>query len=257
MIYNTEITIPVLCPINFSENKDTYFYPYQDSFIGKIQTRQHIFFLIPETMYNKATKLYVKCRHYKGWLSSTVYEMTTTQQGTDYYYARAICNMHVDLPDDWKGYVELYFGEQLLAKSTLYEAKTGGDYWKVLSYNNSKNDWNTVFSADAFLIQVPCGFNPTNYTSKRRVENYQDQDIQNINIYAQPYDTEMLTIGAPIGLPNWMYRKLNAVFACDTIKIKGTQYRVAEGAELEKKMQTYDGLNILEIELQPINNYAQ
>ena len=255
MILSSEITIPVLCPINFSEAKETYFYPEQEMFVGKIRTRQHIQFLIPETMHEQTDKLYVKCRHIKGWITNT-YEMTTYEQGSNYWYADVTANMHSDLPSNWVGYIELYFGNELLAQSTLYERASGGEYWKTIEYTNSKNDWNTIFNS-SFLLSVPIGFNPTNYSAKRKVENYQDQDIQNISIYSQPYDTEIATIGAPHGVPNWMYRKLNAIFACDTIKYNSKEYKVAEGANLEKKDKTYEGLHILEIELQPLNNYAQ
>lgn len=253
MIYSTEITIPVLCPINFSENVETYYYPHQDKFTPVMLENTRVMAIISAGVYSGGN-VYLNMVDAETDILISETVMTKAALGSTYKYVSADTNFNTA-----HRYVYFTIGQStILAKSSVYELNPKDtNLFKTLHYNNAKNDWNQVFTATDLKMYIPCGFNPTNYTSKRRVENYQDQDIQNINIYAQPYETEMLTIGTPTGLPNWMYRKLNAVFACDTIKINGAQYRVAEGAELEKKMQTYDGLNILEIELQPINNYAQ
>ena len=254
MIYDrTKITVPVLCPINFSENVETYYYPHQNKFTPVMLENTRVMAIISAGVYSGGN-VYLNMIDAETDILISEILMTKAALGSTYKYVSADTNIGTA-----HRFVYFTIGQStLLAKSSVYELfPTDTNVFKTLHYNNAKNDWNQVFTATDLKMYIPCGFNPMNYTSKRRVENYQDQDIQNINIYAQPYDTEMLTIGAPTGLPNWMYRKLNAVFACDTIEINGTQYRVAEGAELEKKMQTYDGLHILEIELQPINNYAQ
>jgi len=255
MIYSNDITIPVLCPINFSEAKETTFYPEQEYFIPSIPSTLKIMFLISDAMYVSTDPITILFRHHVGYTVKTV-EMTRATNGS-YKYAHAIFSTS-DIPTNFIGYIEIELtGTESLAKSVLYKKQIDTKYEKTLSYNNAKNDWNTVFDTTDFKITIPCGFNPTNYSAKRKVENYQDQDIQNVNIYSQPYDTEVATIGAPYGVPNWMYRKLNAIFACDTIQIDDVEYKVAEGANLEKKDNTYEGLHILEIELQPLNNYKQ
>lgn len=256
MIYDrNRVTIPTLCPIQFAEPTDSSYYPYQDSYIGKLNVDSTIMFLITQGDYvaqDECTLLMFNAKTKK--LISITY-MTKVQLSASYHYVTA--TLDGTLAANTLVYFEIqYAGDDSIARSLIYEAKPKyTKHLKTIGYTHSENDWNTVFGN--YAISVECGFNPNDFKATADTENYQDQNVVNNIIYGQPYSTEILSIGGNQGIPNWMYEKLNAIFMCDTITIAGVAYTVANGASLEKIDQTYDGLARYKIELQKTNTFSQ
>ena len=52
MIYSSEIQIPILCPIYFGTNRESFFYRKQDKYVPKIISDINIFFWISKTLHD-------------------------------------------------------------------------------------------------------------------------------------------------------------------------------------------------------------
>jgi len=258
-ILSTDITIPVLCPIQFAEPADTEFYPYQQHYVGKLNTDTDFMMLIPPAWGADGTAIYLKAYNVKGALV-TSYTLTKATNGAFHYAHTEI--IISDFNDAQIVQFNLLRGSTSLATSVYYETfPKYTKHLKRIAFTNSANDWNVVFTGRTFRVTIECGFNPNDYAAKSSKQDFQDQSWTNQTIYAQPYDTEVLSIGGNQGIPNWLYKKLNAILMCDTISILDgasyINYELAQGAELEKIDQTYDGLARYKVELQRTNTFAQ
>ena len=254
MIYSSQIVIPPLCPIQFSEPKEVEFYPYQKHYVGKLNVASDFMIMIDSVLYASANAITMIAFNVKTLRTIKTYTLTKHELSTGIYYAKCSLSGLTSTNQEIIMF-SINIDDEVLADSLYYVIPKYTKNLKTIGYSNSENDWNTVFGD--FRIDVECGFNPNDLRAKGMKEDYQEQDMMNKVIYSQPYSTEILSIGGNQGIPNWLYEKLNAIFMCDEITINGESYSVAQGADLEKIDQTYDGLARYKIELQKENNYAQ
>ena len=145
-------------------------------------------------------------------------------------------------------YVEVYDGTTLVAKSELYTFNAvGGTQDSTYNY----------YRTNSFKISLDATFVPSNLSLKNKRNDFDKQNYTNNPVSSVPYNTEKLTFGSGLGIPNWLAVKLNAIFSLSNTTIGNTQYFVASGANLELRDGSYDGLGIYDIELQKENDFLQ
>ena len=120
-------------------------------------------------------------------------------------------------------------------------------------------DFNMVKPIEYFL-SLEGGFNPNDFKPAGSKEEFFDQDYMNTVMFAQPYETEQLSFGGALGIPNWLAAKLNYVLMCPDLGIfSGTddqyrdvyeKYELANGGNFEKQSNTYAGLATYKVQLQ-------
>lgn len=256
----THIQIPVLCPINFSEPTELVFYPNQENYIPKMKSGSQPFQIrISQTYYDDAVNaITLQMLDINGNVGSPI-TLTKATLSTGFYYA--YCNFNVGSDT---GYIqfELYHGATKLADSLVYERNpTYTSDLKTITFGSTVNELGVTFNNSSydpvFQLYVECGFMPDGFKVKSNKEDFVDQNMDNSVIFAMPYETEMLTIGDSLGIPNWLARKLNYVFMLETVKIDSIQYTPAPETNLEMVESTYKGLGVYSIELQKINTFYQ
>jgi hypothetical protein len=162
------------------------------------------------------------------------------------------------------GYIqfELYHGSTKIADSVVYERNPSyTSDLKTISFSSSVNDFGVIFNNSTydptFKLYVECGFIPNGFKTKSNKEDFTDQNMDNSVIFAMPYETETLTLGDSLGIPNWLVRKLNYVFMLENILIDAVKYVPTPEANIELVENTYNGLGIYSIELQKTNTFFQ
>ena len=111
-----------------------------------------------------------------------------------------------------------------------------------------------------YVLPVEGGFNPAEYKPYGKKEEFFDQNYSNEIVDARTYDTQMLSFGSALGLPNWMGSKLNKILVCDDLSVLTgvddtfrdvyTGIEMANGASLDKQAATYHGLSVYKAEMQ-------
>ena len=266
MIYFNDILIPILCPIQFTEPKETLFYQ-QDQYMPKLIGNGGVGFSavnifdvqirISHEIYDSSTPLHLVMNMRDG--ENQTFVFTKHQLSAGYEYATA--TIDIGSNNDFAIF-EIKFGDIILADSLVYELNPlfQADIKKI-RYTNSKNDLETIFVNGEILytfeIDVECGFKPNDFDSKIKVQDFEEQDYTNKVVYGLPYFTEKLTIGDGIGIPNWLWHKLTCIWALDSVTINGLYYEPAMGTKVESLEKTYDGHGIYSIELQRKTTFAQ
>jgi hypothetical protein len=259
-ILTTEIQVPVLCPINFSEPTELLYYPEQEKYIPKIKSGSQPFQIrISDTYYNDAVNaITLKMLDIDGVVGSPI-TLTKAMLSTGFYYAYCDLNVGTD-----SGYVqfELYHGTTRIAESLVYERNpTYTSDLKTITFSSTINDFGVIFNHSSydptFKLCVECGFIPSGFKVKSNKEDFTDQNMDNSVIFAMPYETEILTLGDSLGIPNWLVRKLNYIFMLQTVLIDSIQYVPTPEANIELVEGTYKGLGIYSIELQKTNTFYQ
>ncbi len=129
---------------------------------------------------------------------------------------------------------------------------------EVYTYTNEDTDLNFYFTRkNKYKLFIECGFKPSGYTVKDEVSDYDKQSFTNKRVYSMPFDVKKLTIGSYLGVPNYEFKKIARIFACDNILIGGTEYFPAKESIVEVDENTCEGMNILKIDLQQENTHAE
>ena len=153
MIYdNTNIQIPVLCPIQFREPKEIVMYERQTVYTPKINGDTFIQVLVSQSVHDTKSKLlYLKLYDINDVLQETYY-FTRILLSTGYHYASTTINPTFE----GFGYFKIEYDGEDLADSVCYEINPtyDGDI-KEIYYANSDNDWNTVFYNSFLTFELP------------------------------------------------------------------------------------------------------
>lgn len=278
MIYDRDnIQISELCPIQFSEPKETDFYDAQLKYCGKIYqgTPVVLQFLISEDVYN-GDLLWVDIKNKNNDIIITktcsLYELSD-----GYYYA--MCEFNVEdlseiQPNTFAFFevkytytvqVDVFTVENitvLLSDSLWYVINPSYTRdLKTLSITHSENDWNTVFldgeNQYKFYLNVECGFIPKDERDEFETDDFIEQNMTNDTVFGDMYVVEPVTFGDNIGIPNWLRRKISRWILCDEFKIDSVEYKRTNGSKLEKTDDIENGNGIYKIDMQTINNYLQ
>lgn len=265
MIYDRDnIQISELCPIQFSEPKETDFYDAQLKYCGKIYqgTPVVLQFLISWHIYEDPT-LVARIKDRNNSVIKTkncgVYELSA-----GYYYAA--CEFDVEdlseIQQDTFAFFEILNNETVIADSLWYIINPSYTRdLKTLSITHSENDWNTVFldgeNQYKFYLNVECGFIPKDERDEFETDDFIEQNMTNDTVFGDMYVVEPVTFGDNIGIPNWLRRKISRWILCDEFKIDSVEYKRTNGSKLEKTDDIENGNGIYKIDMQTINNYLQ
>ena len=274
MIYDKEIQIPILCPIEFQEPNDLDFYPNQEKYVPKITNLNNKFWLqfrISEGIYND-TSLWLRIIDKNSLSYTSFYHkiIDKFQLSSSYYFGI----VEVDLSDltensfiQFQIVEPLGFGERtIFADSVIYEYLPNYDKdIKVIRYSHNKNDYGVVFKRPNngsfilydFSIVLECGIIPNGFSQEANKEDFEDQFMNNNVIYSMPYEKFVLTLGDGLGIPNWLIRKINYLMQLDNIAIQDKPYTLSKGAKIEKIEDTYIGLATYKIDIQQENDFMQ
>lgn len=132
------------------------------------------------------------------------------------------CTISLDGVPNNRNYY-LYFEANLLSYSAKFvsepiSVKTFHPNTLIFSYRNSINDFGTYFST-GIIFNFRCEAGLMDYQPESEGADYVDQ-IRDITILnAIPYDTFKLYIGEAPGVPNYIIKILNYIFACDYVRI--------------------------------------
>jgi len=256
MIYNNaDIRIPILCPIEFQEAEELFFYPNQEKYTPKVRGDevQPFQIMISYAFYISLDAITLKMYNLAGVVST--FTLAKHTLSVDFYYAD--CDIHYGMTTDFVKF-ELYKGTTLLADSVIYERNPSYQMdIKRINYSHNENDFGVVFGGAIFRIDLECGFIPNGFKTMTNKEDFVDQKMNNNIIFGIPYETYLLTIGNNLGIPNWLIRKMNYICILDNVAIDGQPYFVTQGSNIELVEQTENGLGIYSIEMQKDNTYSQ
>jgi len=132
------------------------------------------------------------------------------------------CTINLDaLP---AGFYHLYFECSLLSYSAKFVSekihlKTTHNNTLLFTYRNSINDFGVYFSTGVeFSFRCEAGI--MDYQPASEGKDYVDQIFNTTILSATPYDTFKLYIGEAPGVPNYVIKILNYIFACDYVNIR-------------------------------------
>jgi len=265
MIYEKDhIFFPDLSPIYFGEDFDLEFYPYQKEYIPKlVSDTKFIAFFSADVVAADDLKFKIySCEDVEMYSA----DVTITNLSDTYYYAIwTLLPQTVITEQDFVGYMTFESDTMAVtfARSVYYMFNPSytGDI-KKLSYTNDDNDFNMIFvegeTTHEYVIDVECGFIPKDIRNEQLVEEFVSQDLVNNVIYGDEYTVYPLTIGDSLGVPSWLASLISKATLCDTFEVNDKGYERVEGAKIEKVEDTYNGLAVYKLDLQPnISNMQQ
>lgn len=104
----------------------------------------------------------------------------------------------------------------------------------LLEYTNRKNANNTIFdNVDRFVFRVEGAFLPQEFTFENETEDFRDQRYIPKVLSSFAYETRTLTLGGGFGVPNWVARKINLIFALSSVHVNGVNMVRSEGSSVE------------------------
>jgi len=237
MIYNANIIVPTLCPLQFKDIQNASeltHYPQAFQYVQKfgISKTIHVQFHFTSDPTAGAVTINVFNYHTDAPIciggTAKTYTASVTTLSAGHYY------MDYYIPcSELSGvvYFTVTSSQGLMLTSWPVEIGNTGDMIEI-TYFNTDNDFQTVFGNPApvfqesnlFSVYVEGGFRPDGYTPSGNAESFSNQFAEPSLTYGMPFDVERLTLGDSNGLPRWMGQKLNAIFHCDTVLIDGFQW---------------------------------
>ena len=250
----TNIVVPELCPIQFTEPSELTFYPDQQRYLPKVIGGTRIQIFISETWYDSTDTIWCELIDVNDNVIASV-DAVKAELSAGYWYATFTFS---NITDSELAYFSIKRNGIEAAYSVWYQLNPEYDSdIKRIEYNHSENDYNYIFDATNYFIDVECGFKPEDIRIEEEAEDFLEQDMVNETVYGDQYEVLPLTIGDNLGVPAWMAVKVARALKCDTVIIDGTEYKRTTGAKIEKGEMTYNGLNSYKIDLQKTNNYIQ
>lgn len=134
-------------------------------------------------------------------------------------------------------YFEIDFGDGVfILVSEKLEFSNLIENTLLLQYSNSSFRDDVIFETGiVFQMRVKGNLQYKTPASKDVV--YEDQVLNETIVDSKVFDLWELQLSDERGIPNWLIRKLNGVFACDTLIIDGRTFTKSEGAKLEETKQ--------------------
>ena len=133
-----------------------------------------------------------------------------------------------------------------------------------ITYTHHANRFDMAFypalpatTQESFQFRIEGGVLSEGFIPSSKDTAYIDQEYKVTILNSIPFDTYKFTFGPSNGLPNWVAKKLNMIFALSDISINGRKYTKAEGAKLEAnrdKGYPFAGWQIELMETEP--NYS-
>jgi hypothetical protein len=125
---------------------------------------------------------------------------------------------------------------------TLYSepilVKTSHANTIAIFYDNLVNDYDFLFTtANCFgmMLRIEGGMKSDGLQPGGKFEMYHDLDYVSEQLNASVFNVEKWTFGPSAGMPNYMFDKLNRIFALSTSRIDGVEYVRNDGAKWERK----------------------
>ena len=155
MIYNSDIILSGVSPICFTDIPDLKAYPKQKEYAGKLEKDTHFTFMITEAMFINNNDITLRASNGTR-IFSTFYAVKSKLSDEVWY---ADLYLAVDrLPVLAPFFFELYFGQELLAKTSIpYMRLNSEKDMNVLRYGNSENTSDTVFRALTVSEKISLG----------------------------------------------------------------------------------------------------
>jgi hypothetical protein len=102
----------------------------------------------------------------------------------------------------------------------------------LLEYTHNRNHYDIAFETGIqFRFRIPGGL--SEYTPGNNRVVYIDQPNNIVQLSGKAFATQKLYIGGPLGVPDWVAEKVNAILLCSSITIDGKPYVAVEGAKLD------------------------
>lgn len=150
MIYSSEIQIPILCPLYFGSNRESFFYRKQDKYVPKIISDINIFFWISEKLYN-GNNLSLGIKNEFGVITYESLDVSSIGSGDNLYY---YCYGTIEKGLETKCVTFQLWDDKytLLADTIIYEINPIYDKdLKIIQYTHYENDYDMVFFTSAYI----------------------------------------------------------------------------------------------------------
>jgi len=125
---------------------------------------------------------------------------------------------------------------------------------KTIEYNHGENDFEMVFDATNYTIDLVCGYRPEDQRIEEEAEDFIEQNMVNETVYGDQYLVTPITFD---NIPAYQAVKVARIFKCDTTIVDGIGVKRISGSKLEKAEGTYSGLGNYKIDVQQNDNYIQ
>ena len=102
----------------------------------------------------------------------------------------------------------------------------------LLQYTNRRNALDTIFG-DRFSFRVEGAFLPQEVQFSNDTEDFRDQRYVPKVLNSHAYEQKTLTLGGGFGVPNWVARKINLIFALSSIHVDGIPMVRSDGSSVE------------------------
>lgn len=130
--------------------------------------------------------------------------------------------------------LEIYIvllSEKLVAKSTFEILPQSEEGMMRITYNNRRNEFDTVFSENRmFDFRIEGCIRPNDTTFNVDTEGFRDQVDRYRQLSALPYRVDTLSVGGRLGVPIWVADKLNYIFSTSFVLIDEMRYTRSESA---------------------------
>jgi hypothetical protein len=260
MIYNAELIIPELCPLQFkaeAHGTEKDHYPMAFNYVQKygLTDTIHVQFQFSEDPTSRnvvinAMDFFTDSKVFDG-ATALVYSATYTELSAGIWYG----DYYIDCSKlSGIAYFTVTDDSGLMADSLAVDVDSHGDTVQIRAHN-SRNDFNTVFGAyeddHVFMIRVEGGFKPNDFELPSDSEMFTNQWQEDTMTFSMPYTVEYLTLGDSCGLPRWLCQKVNYYLACDTVLIDNIQ--MTKNGNIERS-DGVDMKSILRVGMKPTTN---
>jgi len=236
--------IPFCSPIKFYHNTATPDIHLDDDFaFNQIKSFEFPYCYKQKWQFGDETKLQitstiapspVKVYTGNGVLTSTAFAWSMVGSGGSLGLNLFECTVNLDALS--AGFYHLYFECTLLSYSAKFVSEKihAAAFHKntlLFTYKNSHNALGAYFSTGVnFSFRCEAGL--MDYQPSSEGKDYVDQIFNTTILSATPYDTFKLYIGEAPGVPNYVIKILNFIFAFDYVNIR--QNRTQQGMQFVK-----------------------
>jgi len=154
----------------------------------------------------------------------TATEFPWTLVGTSGTLGVNLFECNIDFSMLAEGFYYFYFECTLLSYSAKFvsekqNVRTFHKLTTLFTYKNSKNKHGVYFNT-GIRLNFRCEAGLMDYQPESEGKDYVDQIFNTTLLSATPYDTFKLYIGEAPGVPNYIVKILNYIFACDYVLLR-------------------------------------
>ena len=238
-------SIPFLSPVKFYKNTPTPGVHLDDDFAcQQIKGWQMQYHYQQKWKFGDSTKIQItstiapssmKVYDNLGMITGTSFVWTLVGSGGSLGVNLYECMINLDARS--AGFYHLYFECTLLSYSAKFVSEkihlsASHPNTMVFNYKNSVNNFGVYFST-GIDFNFRCEAGVMEYQPESEGKDYIDM-IHDVKILSSvPYDTFKLWIGEAPGVPNYVIKILNYIFACDYVSIEGMQFTKPVGEKWE------------------------